>query len=64
MDRNAWNVAYANRMQERIERRALVCNLKIAKLIHTYDVHINNTFNPIGEKGVNAAVMALLLATH
>lgn len=50
--------------QERIERRALVCNLKIAKLMHAFDVRVNNTYNPIGQKGVDAAVMTLLLATH
>jgi hypothetical protein len=50
--------------QERIERRGLLCNLKIAKVMHAFDVRVNNTFNPIGQKGVNAAVMALLLVTH
>lgn len=50
--------------QERIERRALVCNLKIAKLMHAFDARVNNTYNPIGQKGADAAVMTLLLAAH
>lgn len=50
--------------QERIERRALLCNLKIAKLMHAFDVRVNNTICPIGQKAVDAAANALLLATH
>lgn len=50
--------------QERIERRALVCNLQIAKVMHAFDVRVNNTCNPVGQKAVNAAAMALLLASH
>ena len=50
--------------QERIERRALVCNLKIAKAMHAFDVRVNNTVCPIGHKVVADAAMALLLATH
>jgi len=50
--------------QERIDRRSLVCNLKIAKAMHAFDVRVNNTVCPIGQKAVNAAVKALLLATH
>jgi hypothetical protein len=50
--------------QERIERRALVCNLKITKVMHSFDVRVNNTVCPVGQKAVNNAVMALLLATH
>lgn len=50
--------------QERIERRALVCNLKIAKVMHAFDVRVNNTVCPVGQKAVNAASMALLMATH
>lgn len=50
--------------QERIERRALVCNLKIAKVMHAFDVRVNNTVYPVGQKAVNAASMALLMATH
>lgn len=45
--------------QERIES-----DLKIAKLMHAFDVRVNNTYNPIGQKGVDAAVMTVLLATH
>lgn len=50
--------------QERIERRALVCNLRIANVMHAFDIRVNNTLNPIGQKTVDAAAMALLLATH
>jgi hypothetical protein len=50
--------------QERIERRALMCNLKIAKAMHAFDVRVNNTVCPTGQKAVGEATMALLLATH
>jgi hypothetical protein len=50
--------------QERIERRALVCNLKIARAMHAFDVRVNNTICPIGQKAVDEATTALLLATH
>lgn len=50
--------------QEQIERRALICNLKIAKLMHDFDIRVNNTVCPIGKKAVNDMAMALLLATH
>lgn len=50
--------------QERIERRALLCNLQIARLMHAFDIRVNNTFNPIGREAVDEAVMRLLLITH
>lgn len=49
--------------QERIERRALVCNLKIAKLMHDFDVRVNNTVSPISQKALDDAVMVLLLSS-
>lgn len=50
--------------QERIDRRALICNLKIAKAMHAFDVRVNNTICPIGKQAVDKATKALLLATH
>lgn len=50
--------------QERIERRALLCDLQIAKLMHSVDIRVNNTFNPIGKKAVDEAAMKLGLATY
>lgn len=44
--------------QERIERRALLCNLNIAKLMHAFDLRINNTRNPIGQDAVVRAQLA------
>lgn len=48
--------------QERIEKKALRCNLKIAQVMHAFDLRINNTRCPIGEKAVSQALRALLLA--
>lgn len=50
--------------QERIERRALVCNLKIAKVMHAFDIRVNNTVCHVGQRAVNDASMALLLTKH
>ena len=50
--------------QERIERRALKCNLRIAQAMHAFDVRVNNTICPICQKAVDEAATALLLATH
>lgn len=38
--------------QERIERRAATCNLKIALLMRTFDKRVKNTANPISDKAV------------
>ena len=54
----AWRAAWSalankfepNRLQsrqERIERKAVICNSKIRALMHAFDVRVGNTCNPV-----------------
>lgn len=47
--------------QERIERRAAICNFKIARAMHEYDTRVGNTYNPIGVGGVESYANDLIL---
>lgn len=39
--------------QERIERRAAICNLKIAFLMRAFDKRVKNTTNPISDNAID-----------